>query len=223
MMGMPRASFFLKEGIFGMAILLAALLTGANSVAAHDGVEHATQEEALKHQLEGPNTLGFPDIKGGDYSLTDHNGLLRSSRDPEGQYQLLFFGYASCKAICSVALPRMAEAVDALKSKDFNVTPVLITVDPERDTVAAMKEAVKHIHPNLVGLTGTEEALAEAYKAFQVEKSLVYEHPTEGPIYAHGSFIYLLGPDGEFKTLFPPVLGSDRIAEVAVEYISGTK
>ncbi len=222
-MGKSLNSFFFPGKAAHAAVLSALVLAAVGSAVAHDGVVHETQEEALQHQLDSPNTLGFPDIKGGDYALTDHNGLLRTSKDPDGQYQLLFFGYASCKAICSVALPRMAEAVDVLKGRNIDVTPVLITVDPDRDTVAAMKEAVGHIHPNLVGLTGTEDALAEAYKAFQVEKSLVYEHPVEGPIYAHGSFIYLLGPAGEFKTLFPPILGPDRIAQVTADYVSGVK
>ena len=62
-----------------------------------------------------------------------------------------------------------------------------------------------------------------AYKAFSVEKSLVYVHPEEGPVYAHGSFIYLLDADGNFKTLLPPILSPERIAGVAGEYISGKK
>lgn len=215
-----------------MRPVLAALAAvwGAGMIAAagaHDGFDHATQEEATRHAAESaakaPNSPGFPDVVGGEYHLIDHFGNERSSQDPAGHYQMIFFGYASCKAICSVALPRMAEAVDILAEKGIAVTPLLITVDPERDTVAAMRDALRELHPRLIGLTGSEEALEAAYKAFSVEKKQLYIHPDEGPIYAHGTFIYLTAPDGAFKTLMPPVLGADRIAEIVASYAAGGK
>jgi protein SCO1/2 len=207
-------------------LLMAGLISGA---CAHDGVEHATQDEAAAHAAEAaapnvvnaPNTSGFPDVVGGEYHLVDQFGNKRSSRDPAGHYQMIFFGYASCKAICSVALPRMAQAVEILAAKGIAVTPLLITVDPERDTQSAIRKAIPDIHPRLIGLTGSEEALNAAYKAFSVEKKLVYEHPDEGPIYAHGTFVYLTGPDGAFKTLMPPVLGPERMAEIVASHVSG--
>jgi len=198
----------------------AALLTGV--AVAHDGVKHETPEDVARHAAssaaDAANTPGFPNVVGGDYHLTDHFGHERSSKDPDGNYQLVFFGYASCKAICSVALPRMAQAVDLLVKEGIAVTPLLITVDPERDTAHAMREAVPEIHPKMIGLTGSEDALGEAYKAFGVEKKLVHVHPTEGPIYAHGTFVYLTGPDGTFKTLMPPVLSPERMAEIVTSY-----
>jgi protein SCO1/2 len=211
----------------GAFSLLAALLViGLTEAAsAHDGVRHDTADDAARHAAKSaaaaPNTPGFPNVVGGDYHLIDQNGRARSSKDPAGHYQMIFFGYASCKAICSVALPRMAQAVDILAAKGIPVTPLLITVDPERDTEAAMREALPAIHPKLIGLTGSRHALAAAYKAFSVEKKLVYVHPDEGPIYAHGTFVYLTGPDGAFKTLMPPVLAPERMAEIVASYANG--
>ncbi len=214
----------MKYGFSKFALAFAASTFLANVSIAHDGVVHENLNEALKHQEEtAPNTLGFPDVKGGDFDLIDHNGQKRTSKNPDGHFQLIFFGYANCKAICSVALPRMSAAVDILTNDKIDVTPLLITVDPERDTVDNMKEALAYHHEDMIGLTGSEDQLDVAYKAFNVEKSLVYEHPEEGPIYAHGSFIYLIGPDGDFKTLLPPILSPERMAEVAKGYISGEK
>ncbi|NJM34362.1 MAG: SCO family protein [Rhodomicrobium sp.] len=205
-----------------LALTALIAIAAAGVAFAHDGVEHATKEEAAGHAAEmaaaALDTPGFPNVAGGDFRLTDQFGRERSSRDPAGRYQLIFFGYASCKAICSVALPRMAEAVDLLAAKGVSVTPLLITVDPERDTVETMREAAPAIHPRLIGLTGSQDDLAAAYKAFSVEKKLVYVHPEEGPVYAHGTFIYLTGPDGAFKTLMPPVLGAERIADIVQKY-----
>ena len=165
------------------------------------------------------NTPGFPTVKSGDFELVDHHGNTRTSANPNGEYQLLFFGYAKCKAICSVALPTMAEATDVLEAMGHPVTPVLITVDPERDTVAALNDAVPEMHRKMVGLTGSNEALSEAYNAFQITKKFVFEHPDEGAIYTHGSNVFLLGPDGAFKTLLPPITSPVRIAEIVAGYI----
>ena len=130
----------------------------------------------------------------------------------------IFFGYASCEAICSVALPRLGQALDLLGPKGTVLAPILITVDPARDTPEAMGPALARWHPRLIGLTGSEAALAEARAAFQVEASEVFQGP-DGPVYAHGSFIYLVGPDGRVLTLVPPVLGPERMAEVIAGYL----
>ncbi len=205
-----------------------ALALAAGTAAAHNGVVHKNAEEARRHAAETdksakppelPNTVGFPDIKGGDFKLTDHRGAARTSASPKGRYQIVFFGYANCKGICSVAIPRMAEAVKLLEADNLLVTPVIITVDPERDTVANMAAAVGDYHPRMVGLTGSDEELAVAYKAFQVEKKVAFVDPAEGPVYTHGSFLYLLAPNGKFQTLFPPILGPERMAEVVKKYV----
>ena len=97
--------------------------------------------------------------------------------------------------------------------------PLLITVDPERDTVRNMGPALAKWHSRIFGLTGTEEALADARAAFQVERSKVLDDVDGNPVYAHGSFIYLVGRDGQVLTLLPPVLGPERMAEVIRSYL----
>ena len=216
---------WLRRMMLSGVVLAVALGLSAGAVPAHNGVVHKNAEEARRHAEQVPdlaklpNTVGFPNIKGGDFKLLDHTGAVRTSRNPLGKYQLVFFGYANCKGICSVALPRMAKAVALLEAKKQIVTPLLITVDPERDTVENMAPAVRALHPRMIGLTGTEAQLAVAYKAFQVEKKVAYVDPKEGTVYTHGSFIYLLSPDGTFETLLPPILGPERIAEVVLKYI----
>ncbi|MEL6522637.1 MAG: SCO family protein [Pseudomonadota bacterium] len=199
-------------------VLLAVL---AGPVLAHDGVIHKTPEEAQAHaaaELPAPSGLPFPVKLGGPFELTDHTGAQRSAADPDGRMQLLFFGYANCEAICSVALPLMAETTDQLKAAGLDVRPVMVTVDPERDTVEAMGPALARHHADFVGLTGTEPELNAVYDLFAVEKSVVFEDPIAGPIYAHGSHIYLLNGDGEFLTLLPPILSTERVSEIVAAY-----
>lgn len=215
----------LRGGLTASASIIAACVLTAAALA-HDGVHHATPDEARAHEAVAAETLaadtpGFPAIKGGDYTLVTHDGVTRTSRDPDGRFQLVFFGYAHCKAICSVALPRMAETVDLLAAGGLAVTPLLITVDPQRDTVEHLAAAVPKIHARMIGLTGDPARLEEAYRAFQVERSIVFTDPDSGPVYAHGSYIFLLGPDGAFKTILPPILAPERMAELVRKYVSG--
>ena len=139
-----------------------------------------------------------------------------------GRPMAIFFGYANCEAICSVALPAMAAALDLLGDEADGIAPVLITVDPERDTPEAMALRLPDYHPRLIGLTGSEEALARARGVFQVEATQVTETPEGDPIYAHGSFIYLVGPDGEVKTVMPPILSPERMAALMRKYFGQT-
>jgi len=196
---------------------------GVGAVAAHMLAPQPSPKITSTFTVDPSNTPGFPDIKGGDFDLIDHNGARRTSKNPNGQHQLLFFGYVNCNAICTQALPHLAEAVELLDEMNVSVTPVLITVDPKRDTIAELKKSVGDIHPRLMGLTGSEAELDAAYKAFQLEKKFLFHHVDEGDVFAHGSFIYLLGPDGAFKTLFAPVTNPVRIAEISAGYIAETR
>lgn len=156
---------------------------------------------------------------GGPFRLTDHTGASRGEADPAGRPQLLFFGYAECPGICSHALPTMAALTDRLDAAGTPVTPVLITIDPDLDTVETLAAAVPEIHPDLVGLTGSPDALAAARAAFHISVEKLFEDPSGQPVYAHGSYIYLLDGSGEVLTLLPPVLGLDRMQEIVVSYL----
>lgn len=133
--------------------------------------------------------------------------------------QLVFFGYANCPGICSAALPMMADAVSILETRGTAVTPVMITIDPVLDTVETMGPTLAKISADLIGLTGRPEALAEAYEAFQISFEKIMDDPQHGPIYAHGSHIYLLDATGRVLTLMPPVLPASHVADIVKKYV----
>jgi protein SCO1 len=198
-----------------MKAWLCAMALIASPALAHDGVVHGSDAEATAHAAEG---LPLPFNLGGDFALTDQYGARRTQVDPDGHMQLLFFGYANCQEICSVALPQMAELATGLAAQGVAITPVMITVDPMRDTVATMAAPLAKLHPDFVGLTGDEAALAQAYKAFAIESALVFTDPASGPVYAHGSFLYLLDGQGKFLTVLPPILSNERMMEIIAGY-----
>ncbi len=200
-----------------MRLLLAALAaaaTLAGGAAAHDGEVHATPP--LPAAIDTP---GFPSDIGGPFQLVDQTGAARSEADPTGRPQLVFFGYATCPGICSAVFPTLAALTDRLAEAGQPVTPILITVDPAIDTVEALGPAAAKIHPGLIALTGTETALASARDAFDVDAELLFVSPEHGPIYAHGSYIYLLDASGAFLTLLPPILTPERMAEIVLSYL----
>jgi len=163
----------------------------------------------------------FPVEIGGAYRLTDQTGAVRTQADPDGKAQLLFFGYANCLNICSAALPLMAQVVDELAADGIDVTPVMITVAPEQDTVETMGAPLAEIHADFVGLTGEADALQVAYDAFKVEVTPLFQDPEYGWIYAHGSFVHLMDAEGEVLTLLPPVLDFDQASAIARGYLAG--
>ena len=112
----------------------------------------------------------------------------------------------------------MGEVAASLSEQGIKATPVMITVDPERDTVETIGAPLAEFHEDFVGLTGTEDALQVAYDHFNVEKEVVFEDPEFGEIFAHGSHIYLLDGDGTFLTLLPPILSPDRLSAIAAAY-----
>lgn len=200
------------------AVLLLAL--AAAPAAAHDGVVHDTPEDAARHAAEVPlgEPTPLPFEIGGPFALVDQDGAPRTEADPDGRMQLLFFGYANCPAICTVAMPMMAEAAAALTAAGTPTVPVMITVDPERDTLATMAAPLAEIDPAFVGLTGDEDALGAVYDAFGIERTLAMHHPELGPVYAHGSNVFLLSSSGEVLTLLPPILDPVRAVEIAARY-----
>ena len=161
---------------------------------------------------------GFPFNIGGPFALTDQRGALRTQADPDGHYQLLFFGYANCEQICSATLPMMADIVDDMAGV-ATLRPVMITVDPDRDTVASIGPPLMQYHPDFVGLTGSEDALQVAYDAFSVERELLFTDPAGGDVFAHGSFIYLLDGEGAVLTLVPPVMDVDQAIGIITPYV----
>ena len=69
-----------------------------------------------------------------------------------------------------------------------------------------------------MGLTGTPEALSVAYDAYRVEFEHLFDDPEHGPIYSHGSFVYLLSPEGEVLTQVPPILPPEQVAGIVQKY-----
>ena len=159
---------------------------------------------------------------GGPFSLIDHDGEPRTERSFDGKYLLIYFGYTFCPAICPTGLQAMAEAVDGLGDAGAKVQPLFVTIDPARDTPAALKEYVGHFHPRMIGLTGSEPDIARTARSFRVHRRKVVLADAEGPedyLVDHGSMTYLMAPDGSWLTLFPHNTDPEKMTAAIRRYL----
>lgn len=153
-------------------------------------------------------------LVGGPFSLVDHTGKRVTDKDFRGRTMLVFFGFTFCPDICPSGLQVMAAALDKLGPKAQTVTPIFITVDPERDTADQLAAYVKSFHPRLVGLTGSRAEIDAAIKAYRVyAKKVPDPKSTAGYTIDHSTIIYVMGPDGAYRTHFSHATSVDTMAE----------
>lgn len=149
---------------------------------------------------------------GGPFTLVDHSGRTVSERDFAGRPLLLYFGYSYCPDVCPTELGTIAAALDAMGPAAERVTPIFITIDPERDTPAALADYVSRFHPRMIGLTGTADQIAQAARAYRVYYAKVRPRDATDYLMDHSSFIYFVGPDGRVRSLFRPETTPEAIA-----------
>jgi protein SCO1/2 len=138
---------------------------------------------------------------GGPFQLEDQNGKPFTDKDMKGRPYLVFFGFTHCPDICPTTLFDMSQVLHAL-GPDANRTGALfITVDPDRDTPAVMKDYLSSFDPHLRGLTGNDAAVNAAIKAYRVYAKKV---PLENGDYTmdHTAVVYLMDKDGHFVAPF---------------------
>jgi len=158
---------------------------------------------------------------GGPFSLVNHEGKRVTDKDFHGKKMLIYFGFTHCPDICPGSLQVISSALDKLGSAANGVTPVFITVDPERDTPKLLAEYVASFHPRLVGLTGKKENVdAVVKKTFRVYAKKVKD-PKQPDTYTmdHASLIYLMDEKGKFVHYFGHPTSADKLAEKLRPYL----
>ena len=138
---------------------------------------------------------------GGPFHLIDQNGRAVSDQDFRGKPLLVFFGYTHCPDVCPTTLFDVSEVMRRLGPEADRAAALFITVDPQRDTPATLKDYLSSFDPHLRGLTGSTDATAAVAKAYRVYYKKV---PTEGDDYTmdHTAIVYLMDKDGHFVAPF---------------------
>jgi protein SCO1 len=134
---------------------------------------------------------------GGPFNLIDQNGQPFSDRDLKGKSFLVFFGFTHCPDVCPTTLFEISEVLRKLGPEADHTAALFISVDPERDTPAAMKDYLTNFDPHIRGLSGDAAALDAVAKAYRVYYKKV---PLEGGDYTmdHTAIVYLMDKAGRF-------------------------
>jgi protein SCO1/2 len=162
---------------------------------------------------------------GGPFELVDQTGQSRRDSDFLGRYMLVYFGYTYCPDVCPTSLLAMSQGLKLLDERApeaaEQVVPLFVTVDPERDTVEVLAAYASSFHPDLVALTGTPEQIAAAAKSYRVYYAKAEDESSGTYLMDHSSFIFLIGPDGGYRTHFSHTAQAEEIAEGLARYVGG--
>lgn len=156
---------------------------------------------------------------GGPFELVNHTGETVTEADVIDGLTLVYFGYTFCPDVCPFDTARNAEAVEILEQQGIMVKPVMITIDPTRDTPEAMADFASYIHPRMEGLSGTEAQTNAAAKAYQVY--FAKESEPEDPefyLMEHSTFTYLMHPDYGFLQFFGRAPRAEEMAKTLACY-----
>ncbi|MGA6966012.1 MAG: SCO family protein [Xanthobacteraceae bacterium] len=155
---------------------------------------------------------------GGPFKLIDQNGKAVSDQDLKGHPFLVFFGFTHCPDVCPTTLFDVSEMLRALGPDADRTRALFITVDPERDTPAVMKDYLSSFDPHLAGLTGDPAAIATVAKAYRVYYKKV---PLDGGEYTmdHTAIVYLMDKEGRFVSPFSLKRGTEAAAADLRRYL----
>jgi protein SCO1 len=151
--------------------------------------------------MGGVSKVAQPAAIGGPFQLTDQHGKAVTDKNLKGKPTLIFFGYTHCPDVCPTSLFEISEVLRAMGKDADKVNAVFISVDPERDTPATMKEYLSSFDPHLEGLSGDPAETAKVITSYRVYAKKV---PTKDGDYTmdHTALIYLMDRDGRFVSPF---------------------
>ena len=169
-------------------------------------------------QCRASQIAGGTDTIGGPFELINAAGETVTDRDVITEPSILYFGYTFCPDVCPLDTARNAEAVDLLAERGLSVTPIFISVDPERDTPEVVGDFAANLHERMIGLTGTPEQVKAASAAYRT----YYKAQDSGDEYYlvdHSTFSYLVLPDQGFVEFFRRETSPEEMADAVACFI----
>jgi protein SCO1 len=146
---------------------------------------------------------------GGPFQLLDKDGATVTENNLLGRWTLIYFGFTMCPDICPDELTKVSEVLDVLKrhgksigpTPKADVSPFLISIDPERDSPKRTHEYAVGFHEAFTGLSGSLDQARVAAKAYRVYFSKD-ESPGDDYLVDHSIITYLMDPNGEFVDFY---------------------
>ena len=199
-----------KSRLFAMsAAFVAAAGLGAMALFSYFGGSGDKFAQCRTSQVAG----GSASI-GGPFTLVDETGATVTDKQVITKPTLVYFGYTFCPDVCPLDTARNADAADILTERGYDVGLAFISIDPKRDTPEVLTEFTDNIHPDMIGLTGSDEQVKAASLAYRTYYK-VQEADDEFYLVDHSTFTYLMFPETGFADFFKrddtPELIADRV------------
>ncbi|MAY47875.1 MAG: SCO family protein [Rhodobacteraceae bacterium] len=150
---------------------------------------------------------------GGPFELGNKDGQTVTDKDVITEPSLIYFGYTFCPDVCPLDVSRNAEAVDVLAERGQSVTPIFVSIDPDRDTPEVVGQFAEVMHDKMIGLTGSPDQVAAASKAY---KTYYKKQDGDDPDYYlvdHSTFTYLTMPEYGTVGFFRRDMSADQMAD----------
>lgn len=195
-----------------LALVAVAAFTAAGAQPA-SGNRRADAARLMNELMSGRAAVGGP------FVLSDPGGRRIALADFRGKIVLLYFGFTTCPDVCPTDLAVIGQMMRELGREADGVQPIFITLDPQRDTPALLREYAAAFHPRLVALTGTEAEISRIATDYKVFFQKVALPDTKGYTIDHMTFTFLLDRQGRYVAFFPPGTPADRMATMVREQL----
>jgi len=160
---------------------------------------------------------------GGTFSLINQFNEPVNNESYADRYKLIFFGFTNCPDVCPTTLSRMTQALSQLGLLNDKLYPLFITVDPERDTPARLKEYAKAFDPRIIYLTGSPDEIAKVLKAWKASRAKIAtekgEATEEDYSMSHSSVLYLMTPDDRLVESYNWEIRPDKMVDSISEWL----
>ncbi|MBY6066293.1 SCO family protein [Leisingera aquaemixtae] len=169
-------------------------------------------------QCRSSQIAGGADTIGGPFELVNAKGETVTDQDVITEPSIVYFGYTFCPDVCPMDAARNADAIDVLAERGYSVTPVFISIDPDRDTPEAVGDFAANLHEKMIGLTGSLDQVKAASKAYKT-----YFKKNEGDeeyyLVDHSTFSYLVLPEAGFVEFFRRDETAEQLADKTACFI----
>jgi cytochrome oxidase Cu insertion factor (SCO1/SenC/PrrC family) len=160
---------------------------------------------------------------GGDFTLTDIHGKTKTMKDFIGKYQIIYFGYTYCPDICPATLSTIGNTLKLLARDKQEVTPIFISVDPERDTVENLKTYASNFNPEIIMLTGTKKQIADIKDKYKAYGEKITEENMSDYVMDHTSMLYVMDRQGKFIKFLPHGISAPKLRQEIQELLLSEK
>jgi protein SCO1/2 len=176
--------------------ILTGLLLGVVVVVWLFGPPGAWRDAPPESEYFLPSPLPAP-----TFTLTAHDGQRTSTAEFGGKLVAVFFGYTYCPDVCPLTLSKLTRVLDRLEERAERIQVVMVSVDPERDTLDRLREYLESFHPSFIALTGSEDEI----RAVADEFGVYFSRSDEGVDYTvdHTARSFIMDPGGQIPLTFP--------------------